>query len=223
MAKDEALVIRLLSGNDHYADSVPLDSRTVGRPKPLDAFIEPVKDSSRYFVIRVKDVGTSRVGTIGIGFRERSDAFDMMAAITDRVHTVQRLHDAEDIDRASAAANADEVEAATKRLAAMSVDRSLAPGQRIKVPLKLSNTEARAPPSSLLTPQAKIAVKAVGSGFGLAPPPPSTETGDEDEIKDQTEKKKSKKKSKAKQFAQADIIDDDEDEWQDFSSAPKTK
>lgn len=50
---------------------------------PLDSFFIPVVDSSRYFVIKVVD--KNRHAFIAIGFRERSDAFDLKALLEDMV------------------------------------------------------------------------------------------------------------------------------------------
>jgi len=50
---------------------------------PLDSFFIPVVDSSRYFVIKVMD--KKRHAFIAIGFRERSDAFDLKALLEDMV------------------------------------------------------------------------------------------------------------------------------------------
>jgi len=44
--------------------------------------VEPVTDSSRYYVIKIED-GSGRRAFIGMGFTERSDAFDFSAALQD--------------------------------------------------------------------------------------------------------------------------------------------
>jgi len=54
-----------------------------GKKDPLGSFFIPVVDSSRYFV--VKAVDRRRHAFIAIGFRERSDAFDLKALLEDLV------------------------------------------------------------------------------------------------------------------------------------------
>jgi hypothetical protein len=114
LAKQQYLHLRLSLDGQTFADSIWLDCATVGKPVPLESFIEGARDSSRYFVIRVGDAGVKpkRVVPIGVGFRERSQAFDLMAAIRDRINLVQRQGGAEDDMAKLSMDDAKEIEAA---------------------------------------------------------------------------------------------------------------
>ncbi|KAL9641919.1 hypothetical protein ABK040_000295 [Willaertia magna] len=55
--------------------------------------IERVLDSTRYFVLRIEDKQKGRHAFIGIGFSERSEAFDFNVALQDHQKLVKRLHE----------------------------------------------------------------------------------------------------------------------------------
>ena len=66
---------------------------------PLRTCVEPVIDSSRYFVLRVVDPSSGNHAFIGLGFRERSKASDFMAALDEYSKYVARQKKAADMKR----------------------------------------------------------------------------------------------------------------------------
>ncbi|KAI3700967.1 hypothetical protein L2E82_45608 [Cichorium intybus] len=81
VSKGEECIIRLedKATGELYARAFLRD----GEPHP----VEPVIDSSRYFVLRVEENigGRLRHAFIGIGFRERPQAYDFQAALHDHM------------------------------------------------------------------------------------------------------------------------------------------
>lgn len=53
---------------------------------------EPVTDSSRYFVIRLRN-DNGRTAFVGIGFSDRSDSFDLNVAIQDHFKSIKKAHE----------------------------------------------------------------------------------------------------------------------------------
>jgi len=121
--------------------------------------VEPVTDSSRYFVLRVEDRATKRHAFLGMGFQERGEAFDFNAALQDHD---RRVADAKKI--ASRAAQA-----------GPAVDYSLHAGQTIHVELKANPTVAG---KTHTTPAPARPAGSGGVQFssngGLLPPPPGS-------------------------------------------------
>ncbi|KAJ3050875.1 hypothetical protein HDU99_008553 [Rhizoclosmatium hyalinum] len=58
---------------------------------PDGSTVEPVLDSSRYFVLTLVDKASGRKAFIGMGFQERSDAFDFNVALQDHVKRVKNV------------------------------------------------------------------------------------------------------------------------------------
>lgn len=75
--------------------NVKLEDKTSGAlfaNCPVEAYpglaIEPVSDSSRYFVLKIQD-DNGRTAFIGVGFGDRSDSFDMNVALQDHFKWVK--------------------------------------------------------------------------------------------------------------------------------------
>eukprot|EP01035_Chromulina_nebulosa_P017403 gene17403-22952_t len=57
----------------------------------IESYIDEVVDSSRYFVIKLKDPKSTRVLRLGIGFRERESAFDLRGSLNECIRYVNRM------------------------------------------------------------------------------------------------------------------------------------
>ncbi|KAF2071039.1 hypothetical protein CYY_007637 [Polysphondylium violaceum] len=121
---------------------------------PVDSTsVEPVIDSSRYFVIKIKD--GERHAFVGMGFTDRSDAFDFNAALQDHQNYVKNKKD---------------IEIARKNYDTQpKKDYSLKQGMTIHIPLKSTSNVSPKPPTS----NAPVFTSASGGGFLISPPPPS--------------------------------------------------
>ena len=248
LGKQQWLYIKLLAEGDTFADTVWLDCSTVGKPTPLEAFIDTARDSSRYFVIRVGDTPgpkPRRVVPMGIGFRERNQAFDLNAAIRDRIAQVQRGETPEQALKRAAMDDAKETAEAEARLAASMTDLSLKAGQRIKVNFKTSADDAAdgdeedddgfgsfTSASSTIAPKKSAApsiamVASKGGGLMLAPPPDleaslaelKRREGGEDDEEDEEDEAARKEKKKAKKKSKKKVEEEEADDFGDFTGA----
>ncbi|GAB4859591.1 hypothetical protein Ancab_011064 [Ancistrocladus abbreviatus] len=95
ISKGEECIIRLedQSTGELYACAFLRE----GEPHP----VEPVIDSSRYFVLRVEENlgGRLRHAFIGIGFRERPQAYDFQAALHDHMKYLDKKKTAEEMEQ----------------------------------------------------------------------------------------------------------------------------
>ncbi|CAH8481086.1 unnamed protein product [Heterobilharzia americana] len=150
VSKGKDLVIRLEDKNSGqlYA-KCPVDSFP-------GIFVEPVLDSSRYFVIRlVNDDGRSMF--TGIGFAERSDSFDLNVAIQDHFKWLKQEKEAEEMEK-----NATDQPA---------INMGFKQGEKIK--LNLNTKRTGDDPSSKSKVSRPIGVS-LSSGLLPPPPPPAT-------------------------------------------------
>lgn len=95
ISKGEECIIRLedKTTGELYARSFLRE----GEPHPVEAVI----DSSRYFVLRIEENigGRLRHAFIGIGFRERTEAYDFQAALHDHMKYLNKKKAAEEMEQ----------------------------------------------------------------------------------------------------------------------------
>ncbi|ESQ44222.1 hypothetical protein EUTSA_v10006125mg [Eutrema salsugineum] len=95
VSKGEECIIKLVdkTTGELYAQAFLRD----GEPHPVEAVI----DSSRYFVLRVEEkiAGRVRHAFIGIGFRERTEAYDFQAALHDHMKYLNKKKTAEEMEQ----------------------------------------------------------------------------------------------------------------------------
>ncbi|EIW72933.1 hypothetical protein TREMEDRAFT_25672 [Tremella mesenterica DSM 1558] len=115
--------------------------------------VEPVLDSSRYFVLRVEGDGGKKA-TIGMGFLERGDAFDFQVAL-------------QSFARRSSTPNQSQDPSAPLKPSAPPKDYSLKEGQTFTI--KLPGRETKKPSSN---PGPTSEGGSSGGLFALPPPPP---------------------------------------------------
>ncbi|OXA58485.1 NECAP-like protein CG9132 [Folsomia candida] len=126
---------------------------------PIDEYpgpaIEAVSDSSRYFVLRIIDDSAGRTAFIGVGFADRSNAFDLNVTLQDHF---KRLKVEQDIEK-------------EKDAPKPALDLGFKEGEKISIPTKCfkkrDQKDGNDGPSK---PKTKIG----GGGMGiLLPPPPA--------------------------------------------------
>ncbi|CAD5212448.1 unnamed protein product [Bursaphelenchus okinawaensis] len=86
--------LRLLTVDDKL--EIRLEDKTTGvlyAKAPIESApsvdFEPVTDSSRYFVVRLRN-DNGQTAFVGIGFGDRSDSFDLNVAVQDHFKGIQR-------------------------------------------------------------------------------------------------------------------------------------
>ncbi|CAM9240748.1 unnamed protein product [Ectocarpus sp. 13 AM-2016] len=106
--------------------------------RTLQVYVESVIDSSRYFVLRCEDKASGRHAYVGVGFRERSSAFDFKAVLDDFVRFLDRQKRAEET-------SAIEEEEGEEKLGPVKPmkDLSIAEGQKLHIGLKVRESGGR--------------------------------------------------------------------------------
>ncbi|KAK9917965.1 hypothetical protein WJX75_000106 [Coccomyxa subellipsoidea] len=134
--------------------------------KPLTSTVEPVVDSSRYFVLRVVDRDSGRHAFIGFGFRERAHASDFAAALSDYQQYLKRSEEAAAMQQAFAAAESGEQGPNLPTL-----DFSLKPGETVSLKLAAKVSATRGSFLMERLPAAEAQPSENSGGALLAPPP----------------------------------------------------
>jgi len=134
----------------------------VNEPGTGATSVEPVTDSSRYFVLRVED-GKGHHQYIGMGFRERPDAYDFNATLVDHWRSVRREREAEEVHRL--------VEEKGEAAAVPMADLSLKEGQTLHINIGLGQKKREKPRS---TSGGSGELKPLAPPPTLAPPPPAS-------------------------------------------------
>ncbi|MES1923097.1 Adaptin ear-binding coat-associated protein 1, partial [Bonamia ostreae] len=75
-----------------FAQSETLDLEKT-KEEELANFLRPVTDSSRYFVIDVKEPESDRKMTIGFGFKSRSESFDLNECLQRQLKIAKRKNE----------------------------------------------------------------------------------------------------------------------------------
>ncbi|ODN06247.1 hypothetical protein Ocin01_00426 [Orchesella cincta] len=118
---------------------------------PIDEYpgpaVEPVSDSSRYFVLRIQD-DNGRNAFIGCGYADRSQAFDLQVTLQDHFKRVKKEQEI-----------AQEQEAPTKP----ALDLGFKEGETIKINMKITKKDGS---------DGSSRSKSKSTTGGILPPPP---------------------------------------------------
>ncbi|KAI0909304.1 hypothetical protein F4824DRAFT_461362 [Ustulina deusta] len=165
------------SGEEKVKADIVLEDQRNGQlfaaaPYTAAAVVEPTSDSSRFFALRVQDEA-GRKATLGIGFEERSDAFDFGVSLQEAQKTLEWA-------QGGLPGKKPEVE---RRDSAEKRDLSLKDGETITVNLparfgrrrlQAEEEASGASLSSFSLPPPPSATASKGGGILPPPPVPST-------------------------------------------------
>lgn len=165
----------LPGGEEKIKTDIVLEDSSNGQlfaaaPYTTQAVVDSVSDSSRFFALRVQDEA-GRKASLGIGFEERSEAFDFSVSLQEARKTMGW-----DQGGAGKKPAAEKKEIEEKR------DYSLKEGETIKVNLPgrfaRKRPEAEAPANAPLSSFALAPPPSASSsrGSGILPPPPSAQS-----------------------------------------------
>ncbi|TDH65739.1 hypothetical protein CCR75_004685 [Bremia lactucae] len=164
----------------------------ITRELSLDVYVHDCVDSSRYFMLRVEDETSGRCAFVGIGFPDRTVAFNFKATLLDYAKYVLRQFNVRHMETIEKTEVADGMSSQKK-------DMSLPKGTTIRMNLKTSANED----GEKLTRHRSCNNGGAVKNVPLIPPPPTEST-----------------KTAAPSLAVAEFVTTGTDEdWGDFTSA----
>ncbi|KAI8961606.1 DUF1681-domain-containing protein [Daldinia sp. FL1419] len=168
-------------GDEQVKTDIVLEDASTGQlfaaaPYTASAVVEPVSDSSRFFALRVQDEA-GRKASLGIGFEERSEAFDFGVSLQEAQKSLGWSN--------AAGAQAARKQAVEKKDGAEKRDLSLKEGETITInlPGRFGRRKPEPPPqgaggeglsSFSLPPPPSGSPSSAPRGSGILPPPPTS-------------------------------------------------
>ncbi|CAB0031321.1 unnamed protein product [Trichogramma brassicae] len=156
--------MRLVTNGD--AVSIKLEDKASGAlfaKCPIEQYpgiaVEPVTDSSRYFVLRIQD-DNGRSAFIGVGFLDRSDSFDLNVALQDHFKWLK---------------NRDQIEE-EKKTPKPELDLRFKEGETIKINMKITKKDGSETSSKAKKSSSSGVLPPPPGGVKIAPPPARTPT-----------------------------------------------
>ncbi|XP_077259155.1 NECAP-like protein CG9132 isoform X2 [Temnothorax americanus] len=156
--------MRLVSQGDSVA--LKLEDKITGElfaKCPVETYpgiaVEPVTDSSRYFVLRIQD-DDGRSAFIGVGFLDRSDSFDLNVALQDHF---KWLKNRERIEK-------------EKEKPKQELDLRFKEGETIKINMKITKKDGSEVASKSRQRNPAVGLPPPPGGVKIAPPPAKTPT-----------------------------------------------
>ncbi|GLI61857.1 hypothetical protein VaNZ11_004365 [Volvox africanus] len=221
VASGDDMTVRL---NDQQTGELFAECPLPSDGTPLTTAVEPVVDSSRYFVLRVVDKDTGKHAFIGLGFRERGDASSFTTGLDEYRKYLRRKQEADamkaDYERQESG------EQGTYR------DYSLK--ENIVIPLKIGNAKRQEAGGTSPGSNGSKAVDIVAQGVGalkLAPPPPppqqqgetpNTQTEGSVDSPTAAAARDATGPSQGASPTSVPVGQDDVDEWGDFAGSVAT-
>ncbi|XP_071557048.1 NECAP-like protein CG9132 [Temnothorax nylanderi] len=156
--------MRLVSQGDSI--TLKLEDKITGElfaKCPIETYpgiaVEPVTDSSRYFVLRIQD-DNGRSAFIGVGFLDRSDSFDLNVALQDHF---KWLKNREQIEK-------------EKEKPKQELDLRFKEGETIKINMKITKKDGSEVASKSRQRNPAVGLPPPPGGVKIAPPPAKTPT-----------------------------------------------